>query len=266
MEVNRRRWDELARRHGQDGWYDVEAFLAGADTLNDLVDHELERAVGDFAGLDVLHLQCHFGLDTLSLARRSARVTGLDFSPVAIERAKDLAQRAGVEATFVCADVLDPPASFTGRFDLVFASYGVLCWVPSAAAWMRSAARCLRPGGVVVLVDIHPLVTMVDTVDPLVVDFPYGGEQSQRFSCAASYAVNELPVEAQQTVQWPHGLGEVVTAAATAGLVVEGLTEWLDEPRDPRLVRGDDGRYRLPWGDQYLPVTYGLRARKPRRP
>jgi 2-polyprenyl-3-methyl-5-hydroxy-6-metoxy-1,4-benzoquinol methylase len=259
--VNRARWDYLARCHGADGrFYDVDAFLAGQSTLNDL---EL-ASIGNVAGLDLLHLQCHIGIDTLSFARLGARVTGLDFSLAAVERARGVAQQAGVDAAFVCADVLEPPESLAGRFDMVFASYGVLCWVPSAAAWMKTAASCLRPGGMLVLVEIHPLVTMIETLDPLVVDFPYGGEQPQRFRSATSYAADGLPEHAQETVEWPHGLGEVVTGAAQAGLVVEALTEWMDAPCEPKLVRGEDGRYRLPWGDQFLPVTYTLRASKPK--
>jgi 2-polyprenyl-3-methyl-5-hydroxy-6-metoxy-1,4-benzoquinol methylase len=260
-DVNRARWDYLARRHGADGrFYDVDAFLAGDSTLNDLE----VASVGDVAGLDLLHLQCHIGLDTLSLARLGARVTGLEFSPVAVERARGLAKETGLEVSFVCADVLEPPESLTGRFDVVFASYGVLCWVPTAAAWMKTVAACLRPGGTLVLVEIHPLVTMIGTLDPLVVDFPYGGEQPQRFRSESSYAADGLPEQAQETVEWPHSLGEVVTGAGQAGLVVEALTEWMDEPYEPKLVRGEDGRYRLPWGDQFLPVTYTFRARKPR--
>jgi hypothetical protein len=128
---------------------------------------------------------------------------------------------------------------------------------------MRSAAACLRPGGAVVLIDIHPLVMMVDTVDPLVLDFPYAGEQPVTFSSSASYAVGSLGPEASQTTQWPHGLGEIVTAAAAAGLRVESLTEWFDEAKDPKLVAGPDGRARFPLGDEQLPTSYALRARRP---
>ena len=265
--VNQKRWDALAQRHGQGGdtFYDVPAFLAGGSSLLDRERAEVAAAVGSVAGLDVLHLQCHFGLDTLSWARQGARVTGVDFSAVAVQRARRLAAETGLAAEFVQADVLALPESLSSRFDLVFASYGVLCWISSAQAWMRSAAGCLRPGGSLVLIDIHPVVTMVDTVEPLVVDFPYAGEQPVRFSSAVSYAVGGLDSSAQESVQWPHGLGEIVTAAAAAGLRVESLTEWLDEEQDPKLKVGQDGRARLPFGDQYLPTSYGLRARRPAR-
>jgi SAM-dependent methyltransferase len=264
-EVNRTRWDALAARHGQgnDAYYDVTGFLAGGSSLSDRVRAEVTAAIGPVAGRDLLHLQCHFGLDTLSWARLGARVTGVDFSAVAVRRARELAAAAGLAGEFAQADVLDLPPEESGRFDLVFASYGVLCWISSARAWMRSAASCLRPGGALVLIDLHPLVTMVDTVQPLVADFPYAGEQPQTFSGTSSYAVGGLDAAVSQTVQWPHGLGEIVTAAAAAGLAVESVTEWFDEEQDPKLVAGADGRSRFPFGDQYLPTSYGLRARRP---
>ena len=263
--MNRARWDALAERHGQgeDAYYDVGSFLAGGSSLNERERAEVAAAVGPVAGLDLLHLQCHFGLDTLSWAREGARVTGVDFSPAAVRRGRELAVAAGLPASFVEADVLSLPEQLSGRFDVVFASYGVLCWISSAAAWMRSAAACLRPGGAVVLIDIHPLVLMADTVDPLVLDFPYGGEQPVTFSSSASYAVGGLGPEARQTTQWPHGLGEIVTAAAAAGLRVESLTEWFDEARDPKLVTGPDGRARFPVSGERLPTSYSLRGRRP---
>lgn len=263
--VNRRRWDALAALHGQgdDAYYDVAGFLGGASTLNDRERSEVAAAAGRVTGLDLLHLQCHFGLDTLSWAREGARVTGVDFSAAAVRRAGELAADAGLAAEFVVADVLALPGSLAGRFDLVFASYGVLCWIPSAAAWMRSAAACLRPGGALVLIDIHPLVTMADSVQPLVADFPYAGEQPVRFSSASSYAVGGLDAAAADTIEYPHGLGEVVSAAASAGLTVSALTEWFDEERDSKLVAGDDGRVRYPFGGQWLPTSYSLRAVRP---
>jgi SAM-dependent methyltransferase len=263
-EINRRRWDALATRHGQgeDSFYDVEGFLAGESTLSERELGQVAAAAGDVDGQALLHLQCHFGMDTLSWARRGARVTGVDFSPVAVQRARGLAEQAGLAAQFIEADVLELPADLAGRFDVVFASYGVLCWVRSAQAWMASAANCLRPGGALVLIDIHPLVGMLDTAQPLVVDFPYGGEQPVTLASGSSYAVGNLDPSVGQTVQWPHGLGEIVTGAVAAGLRVESLTEWYEEDQDPKLVVGDDGLARFPIGSEYLPTSYGLRARR----
>lgn len=258
LETNRAYWDERAARHGQDAYYDVEGFLAGASPLR-----EVELALlPDVAGLDLLHLQCHFGLDTLAWARRGARVTGVDFSAVAIERARGLAARAGLAATFVQADAQRLPAELDGRFDVVFASYGVLTWIRDVDAWMAGAARALRSGGRLVLVELHPAALMFGGLDPLVVDFPYGGAEPRHFDTPGSYADRDLPTVANDTVEHPHSLGEVVTAAITAGLVLRELREYLDSDRDDRamMIRGDDGRYRMPLGEQHLPVLYSLVA------
>ena len=241
--VNRAAWDELALLHGQDRVYDVDGFLRGDDTLDPLET----GLVGDARGLDLLHLQCHFGLDTLSWARRGARVTGVDFSPVAIERARSLAVRAGLDATFIEADTQALPGRLAGRFDVAFASYGVLCWIGDLDAWMRGASLALRPGGRLVLVEFHPLYTMVDRVEPLELGFPYGG--------GAPYA-NYMP---------PMGMGEVVTAAIDAGLAVRRLEEHLRASADGRdiLTEQTGGGYRLVVSGHELPLLYSLVAERP---
>ena len=263
-EVNRAHWDERAELHGQDDYYDEAGFLGGASSLSERELAEVHAAVGEVAGLDVLHLQCHFGLDTLSLARLGARATGLDFSPVAIERARGLAAKAELDATFIEADSQRPPSELEGGFDLVFASYGVLCWIADVDAWMRSAHAALRPGGRLVLIDLHPASLMVGEVDPLELDFPYLGAAPMRFEASGSYAAPDADTSANASVEYAHGLGEIVTAAATSGLRVDVLTEWLDETFDPRggiLAHEDDGLFRLRPGEGFpLPLTFSLRA------
>ena len=259
--INRALWDERAELHGtspRDQLYDVAAFLAGADTLG---QPELSLA-GDVAGKDLLHLQCHFGMDTLNWARRGARVTGVDFSAVALERARALAAEAGLEAEFVEADTQALPATLDGRFDLVMASYGVLVWIGDLGGWFAGAHRALRPGGTLVLVDFHPLYIMADSVDPVVLDWPYGGGRPIRYPSAGSYADPELATTANEAVGYPHSVGEIVTAAARAGLRVEWLGEHLVADRDSRnmLRQGPDGQYRFSFGDADLPVLYSLRA------
>ncbi|WP_250643048.1 class I SAM-dependent methyltransferase [Frankia sp. AiPa1] len=263
-ELNRARWDELASLHGQDDYYDVEGFLAGQLMLARRERDETAAAVGSVAGLDLLHLQCHFGLGTLSWARLGARVTGLDFSPIAVERARSLAATAGIDAQFVQADAQRLPAPLAGSFDVVFASYGVLCWIADVHAWMAAAGAALRPGGVLVLVDGHPLTQMIDTVEPVRFDFPYQGGGAHRIRSTRSYASSATRLTATQTVQYPHGLGEIVTAAASAGLRVDALTEHLDadgpQGRGDQMRRGHDGRWRLILAGQPVPVEFSLRA------
>jgi SAM-dependent methyltransferase len=262
--LNRALWDVRARIHGSspaDQVYDVESFLSGRQTLR-----ALERGLaGEVAGRDLLHLQCHFGMDTLSWARLGARVTGVDFSPVAVERARELARRAGLAATFVQADTQSLPTRLAGGFDLVIATYGILCWIGDLDAWTRGAAMALRPGGGLVLVDLHPAYQMVATLDPLVVDWPYGGGAPLRETVTGTYADPGGTTPAQDAIQYPHSLGEIVTAVAAAGLTIEHLGEHVATENDPRqlLARGEDGLFRLPFGDSHLPILYSLRATAP---
>jgi SAM-dependent methyltransferase len=211
-------------------------------------------------------VQCHIGHDTISLARRGARVVGVDFSRVAIERARDLARRCEVEAEFVEADATDLPPSLHNRFDLAFATIGVTTWIEDIDAWMRSVAPVLKGGGRLLLVDLHPLYAMFDSVDPLRLDFPYAFDGPRTYDEDGSYADRSMSVSATETVQYAHSLGEIVTAAVAAGLRVERLDEHLELARDPRgdlLRAGEDGRFRLRLGGESLPVAYTLVARRP---
>ncbi|MBT2208839.1 MULTISPECIES: class I SAM-dependent methyltransferase [Actinomadura] len=253
--VNRAHWDVWAAAHGQDAYYDTAGLVAGADSLTDV-----ERgAVGEVEGLDVLHVQCHIGFDAISLARSGARVTGVDFSPVALEKGRALAERCGVDVRFVEADATDLPERMRGRFDLAYAAYGILCWIADVDAWMRSVAATLRPGGRLVLVDFHPLLQMVETVEPLVLDFPYAFDGPHEYASSGSYATETGPTT---SVEFAHSLGEIVTAAAAAGLRVTRLDERLDSALD--LGRGTpvgpDGRHRFPVDGRNLPVLYALTA------
>ncbi|MEU0785411.1 class I SAM-dependent methyltransferase [Streptomyces sp. NPDC006173] len=263
---NRALWDRLADFHGtdpDDRSYDVESFLAGRQTLRGI---EKELA-GDVAGKDLLHLHCHFGMDTLSWARLGARVTGVDFSPRAITRARALAERAGLAAEFIEADTQRLPDSLSARFDLVVATYGVLSWIADLTAWMAGAAAALRPGGRLVLVDLHPVFQTVLTFEPFVADWPYGGGVPQHDAMTGTYAHSNAPLAPQESTQYPYSVGEIVTAAASAGLAVEQLGEHTEAETDGRhiLPQGPDGLFRFPVSDTYLPILYSLSAVRPHR-
>ena len=264
--INRAHWDALAAAHGQDAYYDTEALVAGADTLREAEQAGVREAVGAVAGLDVLHLQCHIGFDSISLARRGARVVGADFSPASLDKARALARRCEVSVEFVEADATKLPVELHNRFDLVYATIGVICWIDDLTAWMRSAAAALRGGGKLLLVDIHPLYLMMGSADPLRLDFPYANDGPRAYDEPGSYAGADLPVAATETVEHGHSLAEVVNAALAAGLKIQRLDEHLDSDFDPRgtlLAPGDDGRYRLRIGGELLPVLFTLVAGKP---
>ena len=264
--INRAHWDALAAAHGQDAVYDSEALIAGADSLHEAEAAGVREAVGAVAGLDVLHLQCHIGFDAISLARRGARVVGADFSPASLEKARTLARRCEVDVEFVEADATKLPAELHNRFDLVYATIGVITWIDDLLAWMRSAGAALRGGGKLLLVEIHPLYTMVRSADPLRLDFPYANDGPRRFDEPGSYAGADLKVAATETVEYAHSLAEVVNAALAAGLKLQRLDEHLDSDFDPRgdvLAREEDGRYRLRVDGERLPMLFALVAAKP---
>jgi ubiquinone/menaquinone biosynthesis C-methylase UbiE len=265
--LNRAWWNSLARLHEADGYYDVSAFLEGGLTLDERERGEVERAAGQLAGRSLLHLQCHIGLDTLSWARLGARVTGVDFSENAIGSAREIARAAGLTATFVVANAQRLPADLFGRFDIAFASYGVFYWIEDLDAWMRSAAAVLRPGGSLVIVESHPLVQMFESADPVVADFPYAGAEPRRRPVTSTYSGHQLAASESETIGFAHGIGELVTSVAQAGLSVESLREYLDRDRPSHrpgkpLTRDAAGRYRLIIGGEAVPVTYSLRATK----
>jgi SAM-dependent methyltransferase len=262
-DTNRRHWDALAAVHGQDAYYDGEALVAGASSLGEAEEAAVREAVSDVDGLDVLHIQCHIAHDSISLARRGARVTGVDFSPVALAKGRALAARCGVELELVEGDSANLPAELHGRFDLAYATIGVLTWIGDLDGWMRSAHAVLRPGGRLVLVDIHPLYQMIDALEPLSLGFPYANDGPRRFDEDGSYADPEAKLAERVTVEFGHSLGEIVTAALAAGLRLDALHEHLECDRDPRggLLEPDrDGRCRLRIGGERLPVLYTLIA------
>jgi SAM-dependent methyltransferase len=262
VEANKRHWAERTAAHFSPGGWDRDGFVAGtSQDLDPLVVDE----VGDVAGLDLLHLQCHFGADTLSWARRGASVTGVDFDATAVGAARELAVAVGhPEAVFVEGDVLDVDLGRT--FDVVFVSNGALCWLPDVRAWAATVARHLRPGGFLYLHEFHPLCwSLADdaTGDDVRLGYPWF-ESVEPFyvgTGGADYFNESVRIEAPEAC-WNHGLGEIVTAIAETGLRVEYLREWpfCTARIVDAMVPGPDGRHRLP-GTEAFPLSYSLRAK-----
>ncbi len=258
--ANRALWDAWTRAHRDSAFYDVAGFLAGRDPLNRIETAEL----GDVAGKRFLHLQCHFGIDTLGWARRGARVTGVDFSPEAIATARLLTEKAGLEATFVESDVYALPEQRLGTFDIVHSSYGVLAWLPDLTRWAVIVATHLAPGGLFHLVENHHFALMLDD-DGLSIRWPYLATGSPvRCESVASYAapMHEGPLP---EYNWPHGIGEVVTALVGAGLRIAWLREY---PRTPYpfpgfLEKRPEGDYGWPGGREDIPRVFSIGARAP---
>ena len=266
--ANLENWEDRVAVHlGPEG-YDIEKLLADPEALTDVVAYDA-RHLGDLSGLRVLHLQCHIGTDTLSLARLGAEVTGVDFSPSALSAARELFDRAGTPGTFVEAELYDAPAHLEPRgFDCVYTGVGSLNWLPDIAAWARVVAALLAPGGRLYVREGHPVLWAVDderTDGELVLKFPYfETPQPQRWDEETSY-VGSGRLEHTTIYAWNHGIGEVVTAVLDAGLRVDALVEhdvveWLALPQ---MVRNEAGRYVLPEGRERLPLMYTLKASAP---
>jgi SAM-dependent methyltransferase len=279
LRANHDHWEKLARFHGtgDDSYYDLELLRAGGTLMGDEELAALRRATDGegIEGWSVLHLQCHIGCDSISMARMGATVTSVDFSRSALDRLETLSAECGVVVATVEADATDLPASLTDAFDLVYASIGVLCWISDLDAWMSGVARALRTGGRLVLVELHPLVTMAESLDPLVVDFPYAFDGPHTYSGTGTYANRDADIP-WTTVQYAHSIGDVVTAAAAAGIVTTYLEEHLSGSFNTGQFEGpeDDGRYRLRLGVGAehdgvrelacpMPVLYSLVGEKP---
>lgn len=259
--LNRANWDDRVPVHLASSFYDLAGFRAGASTLRPFEPAE----VGDVTGRRLVHLQCHIGLDTLSWARRGALVSGLDFSAPAIEAASSLAAELGLAARFVVADVYDAVAAFGGqRFDVVYTGIGALVWLPDVFAWARVAAGLLAPGGFVYLIEGHPFAQILDDASGRVVARDYFDREPIVDDYPFSYTDGPA-LEHTTEVEFQHGLGEIITALADAGLWIEFVHEWDFEvfSRFEVLQRRDDGIYRLPAGQPRVPMLYSLRASAP---
>ena len=202
-------WNEAVGVHAQGDTYGLERFKAGQSKLKYLEREE----VGEVAGKSLLHLQCHFGLDTLSWARLGAHVTGVDFSEKAIALARSLAEEEGLDATFVQSDVYDLPEVLSGPFDIVYASYGVIGWLPDLLPWGSIIARFLKPGGFFYIAEGHPFMWLLDdTTSEFKVVHSYFSHEPIREEGQGSYADKSAQMEHTVTYGWNHTFSEIFTA------------------------------------------------------
>jgi SAM-dependent methyltransferase len=267
--ANYRNWESRVPIHAASQMYDLAAYTADPEHISHIVAFDRPR-LGDLAGLDVVHLQCHIGTDTLSLARLGPKtMTGLDFSPSALAVARKLAADCNAGIDFVESEVYDAVETLgPGRFDLVYTSVGAVNWLPDIAAWARVVAGLLRPGGRLFLRDGHPMMyTLDDERDDglLLVVRPYFEGVAQRWEDDTTYTDGDQKVTEPLMYEWNHGLGEVVTAVLDAGVVLTALVEhdvcsWQG---NPALVRRNEGGWVLLDRPERLPLMYTLEARKP---
>jgi SAM-dependent methyltransferase len=265
--LNRANWDDRVPIHVGSPMYDAAQF-DDPGFLSGVVAFDRPR-LGDLRGLRGIHLQCHVGTDTVSLARLGARMTGLDFSPPAVAAARALAARTGVEATFLEGDVDDAVAlAGAEAYDLVYTGIGALCWLPDVRRWAQVVAGLLAPGGRFFVREGHPVLWSLDEdrTDALVIGYPYFEQvEPMVFTEEHTYVESDVALTAQTTHQWNHGLGEIVGAVLAAGLVVVGLEEHQSVPWEalPGRMEREGDEYRLAEHPERVPLTYTLQAVRP---
>lgn len=281
IEGNRAWWDAVVPIHEASRSYDRDGFLAGTKLLCPVELAELGPRV---EGKRLLHLQCHFGMDTLNWARLGAAVTGLDFAPRAIEAARRLAAESGIPGRFVEANVYDAPAALEGeRFDIVYTGIGALPWLPDIEGWARVLADCLVGGGILYLYEAHPALLALDAEDPgallRIAERYFEHPEPSRYDGPTTYT-DGPPLEVTTNYEWNHGLGEIVTALIDAGLRIDFLHEHTEVPwqalpwmepvpttEDPHPLTGaryqGDRMWRLPEAQRdRVPLMYSLLATK----
>ncbi len=259
LNANRELWDNWARIHFKSRFYDVEGFKAGRTSL-DRLEREL---LGDVAGKTVLHLQCHFGMDTLSLARLGARVTGVDFSEEAIGLARHLAEELGLTARFICANIYDLPEMLSEPFDLVFTSYGVLPWLPALSTWGQVIGRLTCPGGRFLIVDGHPFAMVFDegATDLRIVLSYFHSDEPQRYIARGTYADPMSDYTAPE-YEWSHSLADIINSLIAGGLAIDELREFPFAAWKmlPFMEQDAEGFWRLPARFPQLPLTFSVGA------
>ncbi|WP_207495243.1 class I SAM-dependent methyltransferase [Aridibaculum aurantiacum] len=257
FEANKDAWNKRAAVHKDTAFYDVDGFKAGKSALNAI---ELEE-LGNVQGKSLLHLQCHFGMDTLSWAREGATVTGIDFSEEAIKLAKELAAEVQVPAEFICCNVYDVPAHVNQQFDIVFTSYGVVGWLPDLDKWAEVIAACLKPGGTFYMVEFHPVLWMMDDNFTSLM-YPYHNAQVIVETKTGTYADKDAPIHYEE-YSWNHSLSEVITALLKHGLKITLFHEFPYSCYNcfEHLQQGADGYWRI-HGKEVLPMMYSIKAIK----
>ena len=269
-DVNRANWNDRVSAHAASPDYAVARFSDDPSFLSDVVRFDAAR-LGALGGLDAVHLQCHIGTDTVSLARLGARMTGLDFSAPALEQGRRLAEAAGVEIEFVESDLYGAPEALgRERFDLVYTGVGALCWLPDVRRWAGVVASLLRPGGRLFIREGHPILWAL--TDPredglLVVEYPYFEQGAPMvWDEGGTYVETDEEFTHNVTHEWNHGIGEIVSAVLAAGLELTALEEHDSVPWDAlpgQMTQIGGGEYRLTDRPERLPHTYTLQARRP---
>jgi len=259
LQFNQNSWDSRVDAHLASDFYDLASFLDGKSSLNEIESDLL----GDIRTKSILHLQCHFGQDTLSLQRLGAHCVGVDLSGKAIDTAKSLNDQLGLDARFVACDVFDSPNHIDEKFDMVFTSYGTIGWLPDLNPWAEVIHHFLKPGGRLIFVEFHPVVWMFDD-DFQSIKYPYLKSEPIVEEEEGTYADREAAGVEGKTITWNHGMSESITALLKVGLSVEALQEYDFSPYNcfRHTVEFEPGKFRIAHLEEKIPMVYSVVARK----
>lgn len=258
LEVNKALWNARVPHHVASGFYDNDSFLQGRNSLTDI---EL-KLLGDVEGKSILHLQCHFGQDTMSLSRMGAKVTGIDFSTDAIAKAKELALQLKLDTRFIESDVYKLDEVLDDQFDIVFTSYGVLGWLPDMKRWAEVVAHFLKPGGKLILVEFHPVVWMLDS-KLKDITYSYFNRETIIENEEGTYTDKNAAIKLE-SISWNHDLSEVLQSIIDAGMNIEVFAEYDYSPYNcfSGMVEVEKGKYQVQHAMSKLPMVYAIRAVK----
>jgi 2-polyprenyl-3-methyl-5-hydroxy-6-metoxy-1,4-benzoquinol methylase len=258
IDINKNAWNEKTAVHVASDFYNMEAFLNGQTSLMDI---ELQL-LGDVSGKKILHLQCHFGQDTISLAKMGASSTGVDLSDKAIEKATELATQMKADATFICSDIYDLPNHLDEKFDIVFTSYGTIGWLPDLDKWAKVVSHFLKPGGKFIFAEFHPIVWMFDE-NFKEVFYSYFNVETIIENIEGTYADKEAPIK-NQTISWNHSLTEVFSSLLQNNLEITSFSEYDYSPYNcfNQTEEFEKGKFRIKHLQNKIPIVYSLTAIK----
>lgn len=258
IDINKKLWNKNTEIHYASDFYDVDAFIKGKDSLNSI---EIEL-LGEIKGKKILHLQCHFGQDTISLARHGALATGVDFSEKAIEKALILNEQLGTSAKFIQSDIYKLPEILDEKFDIVFTSYGAIGWLPDMKEWAKIINHFLKPKGKFVMVEFHPVVGMF-SADFKKLEFNYMDSNPIIEEVEGTYADQNADIKGE-SVWWNHGLSTIMNSIIKTGLIITDFQEYNYSPYDcfKNTVKVGDRKFKIKGLEDIIPMTYSLKAER----
>lgn len=257
LEINRKAWNNRVDIHVNSSFYDMDSFLRGKSSVPSL-DMEL---LGDIKEKSILHLQCHFGMDTLSLSREGAKVTGVDFSEKAIAKAKEIRDKLQIDADFICCDISNLPEIINEQFDIVYTSYGVINWLSDLDKWGKTISTLLKPGGKFVLVEFHPILWMFDEKFKHI---KYKYSRTEPYTVEESTYTEQGNKTIDKTVTWNYGLSEPINGLAKNQIRIEEVNEHYYSPVNlfGNMIEFEKNRYYIKGLEDKIPITYSIVASK----